>query len=168
MNRLLQSDSLLVLNRGCEIGVREGMFSSFLLKNNPNLHMTLVDPYEEYQDWSMYYSSTHQNRFKEQSSNMLKAYAPRYTFVYKYSAEAYKDFEDRYFDFVYIDAKHTYENVLADCSVWFMKVREDGILCGHDYSMEQVRRAVHEAARMLNKKVFNSEYKNGDSWWIYM
>ena len=36
-------------------------------------------------------------------------------------------------DFVYIDADHHYENVLEDINAWFGKVRNGGIISGHDY-----------------------------------
>lgn len=36
-------------------------------------------------------------------------------------------------DFVYTDAAHDYENVKADILAWLPKVRENGIIAGHDY-----------------------------------
>ena len=49
------------------------------------------------------------------------------------SVKAAKLFPDDYFDLVYIDADHTKESVKEDCATWLPKVREGGILCGHDY-----------------------------------
>lgn len=50
------------------------------------------------------------------------------------SIQAAKIFPDGYFDLVYIDADHTYESVTQDNTVWLPKVREGGVICGHDYS----------------------------------
>ncbi len=49
--------------------------------------------------------------------------------------------------FCFIDAGHSYENVHADITAWYPKMRRDGLLAGHDwYSGEPVRRAVTDFA----------------------
>jgi len=49
------------------------------------------------------------------------------------SVEAATLFPDGYFDMVYIDASHLYDDVLADIIAWGPKVRKGGLLGGHDY-----------------------------------
>lgn len=58
---------------------------------------------------------------------------PNLNIVHKPSVEAAKDFADKSIDICFIDAGHSYEEVLADIDAWFPKVKDDGILCGHDY-----------------------------------
>ena len=53
--------------------------------------------------------------------------------IKKLSHEAADDFEDQYFDFVYLDADHREEAVIRDITAWKPKVRKGGILSGHDY-----------------------------------
>lgn len=62
------------------------------------------------------------------------------------SVEAAKQFEDRSLDFVYIDARHDYKNVLADIRAWHPKVKIGGWITGHDYfwRFPGVLRAVYE------------------------
>ena len=57
-------------------------------------------------------------------------------------------FPDEYFDFIYIDASHYYEDVLADIRGWLPKMKHDGLMGGHDYGdgkhTKQVKQAVVE------------------------
>lgn len=53
---------------------------------------------------------------------------------------------NRIADFVFIDAEHLYEYVLADIRNWLPVVEDGGIIAGHDYGNWQgVNDAVHEA-----------------------
>ena len=49
------------------------------------------------------------------------------------SVEAASLFENGSFDFVYLDADHSFESVWQDLSVWYPKIRIGGILAGHDF-----------------------------------
>jgi len=57
-----------------------------------------------------------------------------------------KTYPDEYFDIVYIDASHEYEDVKADILSWFPKVKVGGFFCGDDFihSWPGVKRAVKE------------------------
>lgn len=69
----------------------------------------------------------------------------------KESAAAATDFEDGSVDFVFIDANHSYEHVKADIQAWLPKVRQGGLLSGHDYGEPcGVKQAVDE---LLGDKV---------------
>lgn len=64
--------------------------------------------------------------------------------VRKSSLEAVKDFADGSINVVYIDASHEYDDVKADILAWLPKVKRGGILAGHDYTWESVKKAVDE------------------------
>lgn len=51
-----------------------------------------------------------------------------------YSTPAAAHFPDHTFDWVYIDAMHNYQDVLADLSAYADKVKPGGFLLGHDFS----------------------------------
>jgi hypothetical protein len=55
------------------------------------------------------------------------------------SLEAAASFPERHFDFVFIDADHSYEGCRNDIAAWKGKVRPGGWLCGHDYTTKAGR-----------------------------
>lgn len=80
------------------------------------------------------------------------------------SVEAAKTLACDGFDFVYIDADHTYKGVKADLAAWWPKVRVGGVFGGHDFSVDfqSVVRAVVEFAHEQDAKLY---FKSPD-WWI--
>lgn len=50
------------------------------------------------------------------------------------SIEQSKQYEDEYFDVIYIDGAHDYESVKNDIQHWLPKLKSDGIICGDDYT----------------------------------
>lgn len=55
------------------------------------------------------------------------------TLIEGYTFDVVKQFQDGFFDVVFIDADHTYEAVKEDMKDWWRKVRPGGVMCGHDY-----------------------------------
>lgn len=131
---------------GVEVGVCTGANAKDMLDNIPNLHLHLVDNACE--------------GFKPEQIGELVRNHPRTTpHFFKYSVEATKDFENDSLDFVYIDADHFYGTVKEDLEAWGPKVKEGGILCGHDYQPiyepHKVARAVQEYAfKRLSSKLW--------------
>jgi len=81
------------------------------------------------------------------------------------SVEAAKLFPEHYFDFIFIDASHLYEDVKEDIIAWHPKVRPGGILAGHDYGVGkqrgyEVNKAVDEVFGKDGIEVF------GKSTWV--
>lgn len=54
-------------------------------------------------------------------------------------------YEDNSLDFVFIDAAHDYDNVKADIAAWLPKVKEGGIIGGHDWGHPPVAQAVQDS-----------------------
>ncbi len=122
-------------NKGAEIGVEKGRYSEVLCMANPNLHLYSIDPwidtaYEQgIPDGQASFSSAY-----EITQRRLAPY-PNCHIVRKTSAEALDDFDDNSLDFVYIDANHDFPNFVFDLHNWIKKVKEGGIVSGHDYQV---------------------------------
>ena len=75
------------------------------------------------------------------------------------SQDALEVVEDGSLDLVYVDGDHRYEAVLADLKGWLKKLRAGGVMAGHDWSMQDVKKALAEV--FLNKEAVIFQ---GDSW----
>lgn len=70
-------------------------------------------------------------------------------------------------DFVYVDGRHEYYDVIEDISLWEEKVRKGGIIGGNDYGGKKyktVTKAVDDYAKMHGREVMNPLY--GEWYWI--
>lgn len=112
-----------------EIGVRYGENAVSMIEAYPELTLYLVDNYKETDCPNAY------ARAKERLEGKVE-------FIIEDSVAAATQFQDDSLDYAYIDAGHTCEDVRKDISAWFPKVKKTGMLAGHDYSMESVKRAV--------------------------
>lgn len=74
------------------------------------------------------------------------------------SLDASTKFPDGYFDYIFVDSSHKYNQTRAEIILWYRKIRHDGVLAGHDMTSTQnpeVGQAVREmipANRLLIHK----------------
>jgi len=159
----LQIDQLV----GAEIGVDQGSLSGYLLSALPNLHLMMIDTWGVFSNDSEYFKSGDSVAFRSQAQrelDLLETFrvtnhaSDRRHIRRMTSEEASKTVADKSLDFVFIDADHSYSGVSADIRLWAPKVRDGGLLCGHDYMLAYypnwgVTRAVDEYAAEVGKIV---------------
>lgn len=118
----------------CEVGVDEGGSFVHLIAHNPKLAVA-VDPWIDDGVLSRNESELSQEELdrKYAAFKELMADKPFVHIMRDYSTVAAENFPDNYFDFVYIDADHTYEASYADILAWYPKVKPGKFLAGHDY-----------------------------------
>lgn len=83
--------------------------------------------------------------FAEFTNNLKECgFDGMYTAIQMDSADSASQFEDGYFDVVFIDAEHTYEGFKRDLLAWLPKVKKGGTIAGHDGSDPRIVRALNE------------------------
>ena len=119
--------------RLCEIGVRKGSNLFRLLRAKPEL-MVAVDIWKDDGDIGHNDIGFAQVELDRQYASILDATKkyPALQVLRMYSHEAAALFADGLFDYVYLDADHTYKAVKQDIAAWYPKVRSGGLLAGHD------------------------------------
>jgi predicted O-methyltransferase YrrM len=141
--------------RFVEIGACFGKSTAFMAEQirlaNKNIEFFVVDIWK----------SDHQyNKFVR---NMMSAGVNSYMKPIRCpSVLAAKQFPDNYFDFIFIDADHSYNEVRNDILAWLPKLKNkpESILAGHDFHMKTVKAAVQDTLGL--KKI--SIWKRS---WVY-
>jgi hypothetical protein len=133
----------LIMSNRCshvvEVGVWNGEMTKFVL-NSP-AHKK-IESYWAVDQWAVL-KGTDYGRWanvgqalweaKYEKVCMLMRYFPALHVVRMPSARAAAMFPEGYFDLVFIDAGHTYEEVTMDIDAWLPKVKSGGLLAGDDY-----------------------------------
>jgi predicted O-methyltransferase YrrM len=130
---ILQEEQLRV---GVEVGVFTGGFSRWVLEQWPMCtSYSMVDlwaPQEHYRQMDS--ASLEENlRRMELARRNVEPFAGKATLIRNSSVAAAASFADASVDFVYLDARHTYDAVTEDLEAWWPKLRPGGILAGEDY-----------------------------------
>lgn len=138
----------LIKIKGIEIGVLEGDTTKYLLANNPNLIMYVIDPLPQR---------------KELFAN-IEIFKERIKIIELKSDEAVKVFNKHEFDFVWIDGDHEYAQVKRDILNYLPLVKTGGFIGGHDYESDTyfgVKKAVDE---VFDKYMIHTD--EDFVWWV--
>jgi hypothetical protein len=127
-----------------EIGVFNGDFSTEIYdKLNPS-KLYLIDPFNTMTDpitkldyypgmnhGTVYSNESCLNTVREKLKEPISE--NKVIIDRNLSTDALINYEDDFFDFIYIDACHLYESVLWDMENYFPKLKNGGLMGGHDY-----------------------------------
>eukprot|EP00239_Pterosperma_sp_CCMP1384_P002466 CAMPEP_0197850282 /NCGR_PEP_ID=MMETSP1438-20131217/14881_1 /TAXON_ID=1461541 /ORGANISM="Pterosperma sp., Strain CCMP1384" /LENGTH=330 /DNA_ID=CAMNT_0043463367 /DNA_START=422 /DNA_END=1411 /DNA_ORIENTATION=+ len=119
--------------RIAEIGVRWGNYSQIFYERVGDVieEYVMVEPHEKF------FGEPHGDLLARREKLSREYPDVKLTYVNEISADAHRYFADDYFDFIYLDGLHTYAGVKTDIRVWWPKLKEGGILAGHDYVLGQ-------------------------------
>ena len=116
-----------------EIGVFKGGFSEKILEVTEPEKLHLIDPWPEQVS-----SGGVVARGDEIHQSVLNRFCDRIesgqVVVHrKTSDEAAPEFDEAYFDWVFLDAEHGYKGMTRDLEAYYPKVKPGGYVTGHDY-----------------------------------
>lgn len=163
---------------GAEIGVYRGQMSEVLMDAFPDLRLTMVDPWRcgiapdrdiKGDEW-LKYDQQHWDALYVETISRVGPACHRCKILRMTSYVAALQTPDASFDFVYIDADHTYDFVKQDIDLWLPKTTR--LICGHDYNGKNdrfgswgVKRAVDERfgdrVRVHGGLVWSVDLQNG-------
>jgi hypothetical protein len=130
---LLDRDALLAAmpkNAICaEIGVNKGEFSKDILRITHPKKLHLIDAWG---DASRYHDDL---KFFVNKLFAEQIESGQVEINVGFSTEVLKKFPDRYFVWVYLDTDHSYKNTTEELAILKHKVKPDGIIAGHDYTI---------------------------------
>ena len=139
-----------------EIGVDQGVFSRSILRTNPR-RLHLIDPWEK-QTGDFASDPMNDGDFEQKYTAVREALGPlpNVEIIRDYSLKAVERFADGYFDWIYLDADHSYRAVRSDLEAWIRKIRPGGIFAGHDYCTRQwiqVKAALDDFLRTSGRRL---------------
>lgn len=134
---------------GVEVGVRTGWYLRYILEYTSMKEVYGVDPWEQNPQLMKRWDEAYESAVK-----LTKPYGDRVKLLRGWSPEITSEFHDDYFNFIYIDAEHTYDAVKKDVNSWWTKLKKGGIMAGHDYGWETVKKAVDEFVEEKNVNLY--------------
>lgn len=138
---------------GVEVGVYTAKLSRQLLILLPRLKLFMVDRWQPYskierklnlKTTMTYVTSDAWRMIQKKAFLKVKKYGKRASIMKMSSKRASKKFNNRIFDFVFLDGDHGYEAVKRDITRWMKKIKIGGYICGHDYPRKTVKKAIDE------------------------
>ncbi|MHB1687859.1 MAG: tetratricopeptide repeat protein [Ignavibacteriaceae bacterium] len=127
-------NSLNLLEHGVEIGVQAGEFSKIIRATWKGKYLHLVDRWKHDPNYIDIANISDEDQ-KKLYLQVVGSFAddPSVTIHRMDSLVAAESFPDNFFDWIYIDADHSYEGCKADLNAWYPKLKQNGIFAGHDF-----------------------------------
>lgn len=181
-----------LLGYGAEIGVRQAAFSQVILDAWHGGQLVLVDswrPLTDYDDCANV-SMAEFSRLYQRACRRMKPYGSRVRILRMLSLDAAAIFPDAHFDWIYIDANHSYRAVTADLNAWWPKLKPGGLFSGHDFfngvpdaqtrkpvvmdvvnqqtlAGYSVKKAVEDFAGEIGRQISLTSKDRFNSWWWF-
>lgn len=122
-----------------EVGVALGDFSKYLIETIKPSKFVAIDMFRIH-EWETLWGKSTKDVLGNQThrkyyENALKEYSKIIDIREGASYDCLAEFDDKYFDLIYIDADHEYENVKKDAEMSIRKIKDGGVIVFNDYMM---------------------------------
>ena len=145
-----------------EIGSWKGRSAIYIaveiINLNKNIKLYCIDTWEGSREHNLDESVVNKTLYEEFLQNTLPV-KNVINGIKASSIKISKVFCEEFFDFIFIDASHDYEDVKNDLVAWYPKVKKGGVFAGHDYQpyWDEVQMAVDEFATKNNLTIKTQE-----------
>ena len=117
-----------------ELGVYMGRFASMIIRFLKPKRLYLVDPYWKIGSDAFWGKDSHEQalssaigRLKKWDNDNVAVMVIDFDFLFL------KDLPDKFFDWVFLDSTHMYEDTLKELEVIAPKIKDGGFIAGHDW-----------------------------------
>lgn len=144
-----------ILEIGCWKGRSTACLGVEIINSGKDMHLFCVDAWAYVKTTEQPVSS--QKMFNRVYFEFLKNIIPlkkTITVIRKKSVEASFLMPDEFFDFIFLDASHYYQDIKDDNNHWLPKLKKGGIFAGHDYFTP-----VHPGVKQAVDEVFGNNVK---------
>jgi hypothetical protein len=156
---------------GAEIGVFKGDYSRYIMKYIDPIELHLIDLWthlgEYYPDWGAYTNFGQLTTREARDTTLLNVSPYNYRDAVKLhegnDLEILQGFPDHYFDWVYLDSSHTYEDTKSELALLQHKVKPGGLIAGDDWHEDPghihhgVKLAVEEFCRQTRWAIWKRD-----------
>ena len=111
-----------------ELGVDNGYFTEQIIKISNPKKLYIIDTWS-----SKRYGQNKFEKVKEKFFEEIKS--EKIEILRSDSITAAKQFQNNYFDWIYIDTDHSYSTTAQELNAYESKIKTNGLICGHDYVM---------------------------------
>lgn len=169
--QLIKADEII------EVGVAYAGHANYILQNDPEIKYLGVDPYEFGYDPNDAFCSDvegHLGLKGQQAmeelfqgvSLSLEKYESRARIFRMKSIIFANSLQNESQGLVFLDDNHTYQYVSKELNAWWPKIKKRGVLCGDDYWMTDVSKAVNHFVKANNLQLHFIGKNDYKTWFI--
>jgi len=144
----------------CEIGVFYGVNFITVEKTygcHPDSQLVAIDPWLEYNEYPEYKDQDMNNIYETALENMKinDVDMNKVKIIRDFSHKGIINFEDNYFDLIYIDGNHEPYAIIEDLVLCFRKLKPEGIIICDDTHDEKIKNVVVNFIEFYKVKIKN-------------
>lgn len=155
------NDNSIIVNVGTYKGKSLSLMLDYVEKSEKNIKVYTVD------DWSDILYGDNGQDIRSIFSENLSTDIDKFEFIDSDTCKASDLFDDNSIDFVFLDTKHSFDHVIRETNCWIPKIKKGGIISGHDYHWDDVKRAVDSLIKNVDSFTSNEWFDGTFYGWYH-